>query len=226
MLVCVCVCVRACVQMMRRMCMGQCKDLQDVLHIQRFNARSYNFLSNVVNYLATIEPELANAIMKKDWELVDGAFRGFLMISDAMAGPNRENQKVIADTGIFDLCDRILARIRYEPVTPTDDQAEVWLANDYRQKIKTAVARTLSGFLEGVSSDELPNQMLALLNWNGLIDQMRECYTTWEVYKEVVCRLAYFACMNVDGRTHKHCTCGCAVCTCIAQDASNMHVSN
>ena len=169
--------------MMRRMCMGQCAELQDVLRFQRLNQSSYNFLSNVVNYLISIEPELENAIVKKDWEIVDGAFRAFSMIGDAMAGPNRENQKALSDssTGIFDLADRILARLRYKPVTENDKRAEVWLANDFRQKIKSAVARTLIGFLEGVSSDEIPNQMLALLNWSVLVDQMRECYTIWKV---------------------------------------------
>ena len=169
-------------QMMRRT--RPCAStLQDVLRSQRLNQSSYNFLLNVVQYLIYIEPELENSIVKKDWEIVDGAYRAFLMIGDAMEGPNRENQKALSDTstGIFDLSDRILTRLRYESVTENDKRAEVWLANDFRQKIKSAVARTLIGFLEGVSSDEIPNQMLALLNWSGLVDQMRECYTTWKV---------------------------------------------
>jgi hypothetical protein len=194
------------VQMMRRMCMGQCAELQDVLRFQRLNQSSYNFLSNVVNYLISIEPELENAIVKKDWDIVDGAFRAFLMIGDAMAGPNRENQKALSSTGIFDLADRILARLRYERVAKASAEldarrAEVWLANDFRHKIKSAVARTLIGFLEGVSSDEIPNQMLALLNWSGLVDQMRECYTTWKV-----CMPEAFASLrlsHVDGCVHK-----------------------
>ena len=43
------------------------------------------------------------------------------MLVDAMEGPNRENQEAVANTGIFDLCDRILARINFETYFEEDN---------------------------------------------------------------------------------------------------------
>ena len=40
------------------------------------------------------------------------------------------------------------------------------------RRIEQAVARLLQGFLEGVVDDTMPNQMLALLNWDGVVDQV------------------------------------------------------
>lgn len=38
------------------------------------------------------------------------------MLADAMRGPNLANQKAISETGIYDLCDRIFARIRFDHI--------------------------------------------------------------------------------------------------------------
>jgi hypothetical protein len=71
---------------MRRMCMGACKVLQDILRYQKLNLETSDFFLEAVSYLALLEPELSNAIYNKDFDLVDAAMRGFLMLGDAMSG--------------------------------------------------------------------------------------------------------------------------------------------
>ena len=140
-------------KMMRRMCMGQFKPLQDILRVQRLNHTSFDLLNEAVQYIKNLEPELKDAIQNGEFELVDGAVRGdvhvcvhaharmcvcvcvcepiylkslnmrahththtrtrtgFLMLADSCRGPNLDNQKVISDAGIYDLCDRLFARV-------------------------------------------------------------------------------------------------------------------
>jgi hypothetical protein len=125
---------------MRRMCMGQYRPLQDILREQRLNSTSIDFFGEAVAYIKNLEPEIKDAIHDGDFEIVEGAMRGFLMLADAMRGPNLGNQKAIAETGIFDLCDRIFARIRFEHVDPElDDQAWELKKNNYRCQLKSAV---------------------------------------------------------------------------------------
>ena len=146
------------IKMMRRMCMGHFTKLQDVLRDQRLNHASYCFLSEVVSYLECIEPELNNAFHRDDYAIIDGAVRGFLMLSDSMHGPNFENQKAIADTGIFDLCDRIFARIKFEKHETAEVAQNVARKNLWRSRLKSAVVTCLDAFLEGVQDDAIPNQ--------------------------------------------------------------------
>ena len=54
-----------------------------------------------------------------------------------IAGPNLENQKSIADTGVYDLCDRVLSRIRFEDVAHSlYNHDEVLQQNEFRSKLK------------------------------------------------------------------------------------------
>ena len=166
---------------MRRMCMGSFKPLQDILRAQQLNHISYDFFNEAVQYLKNLEPELKDAIIDGDFEIVDGAMRGFLMLADAMRGPNLENQKAIAETGIFDLCDRIFARIRFEHVDKkTLDKDAVKEQNEYRSALKSAAAEALSALVEGVQDEIITSQMLALLNWYGLVEQLKLCYQSYE----------------------------------------------
>ena len=61
---------------MRRMCMGQFKPLQDILRVQRLNHSSFDLLNEAVKYIKNLEPELKDAILNGEFELVDGAIRG------------------------------------------------------------------------------------------------------------------------------------------------------
>jgi len=125
---------------MRRMCMGQYRPLQDILREQRLNSTSIDFFSEAVGYIKNLEPEIKDAIHEGDFEIVEGAMRGFLMLADAMRGPNLGNQKAIAETGIFDLCDRIFARIRFEHIDVNlDDVPWELKKNDYRCQLKSSV---------------------------------------------------------------------------------------
>ena len=63
-------------KMMRRMCMGQFKPLQDILRTQRLNQSSVDLLNEAVQYLKNLEPELKEAIENGEFELVDCAVRG------------------------------------------------------------------------------------------------------------------------------------------------------
>ena len=80
------------------------------------------------------------------------------MLSDSMHGPNFENQKAIADTGIFDLCDRIFARIKFEKHETAEVAQNVARKNLWRSRLKSAVVTCLDAFLEGVQDDAIPNQ--------------------------------------------------------------------
>jgi len=83
---------------MRRMCMGQFRPLQDILRSQRLNHTSFDFFNEAVQYIKNLEPELKDCIHDGDFEVVDGAIRGFLMLADSMRGPNLDNQKAISET--------------------------------------------------------------------------------------------------------------------------------
>jgi hypothetical protein len=61
---------------MRRMCMGQFRPLQDILRVQRLNHSSFDLLNEAVKYIKNLEPELKDAILNGEFELVDGAIRG------------------------------------------------------------------------------------------------------------------------------------------------------
>jgi len=53
-----------------------------------------------------------NAIDRGEQMVPKAMLRCFLMLGDAMHGPNRSNQQSVSNTGIFDLSDRIMAKIR------------------------------------------------------------------------------------------------------------------
>ena len=176
---------------MRRFCMGQHKALQDILRKQRLNKHSINFLDEAVKYLKALEPELKASIRDGDTVTVEGAIRGFLMLSDAMRGPNHENQTTAANSGILDLGDRIFSKMQFEhparpkgqlpaPARPAQGDSleprdEVW-RNRLRSRLKLAVTTALLSFLEGVEDDEIPNQMLSTCQWSGMAVQMDACY--------------------------------------------------
>jgi len=108
----------AVMQFMRRSYLGQHKNMQDVLRVQRVNRETFNFFHEAVHYLTALEPDLRGAIATGDKQIAEAAIRGFLMLSDAMKGPNYENQKSIATSGILDLADRIFNKIKLEQSLP------------------------------------------------------------------------------------------------------------
>jgi len=74
--------------------------------------------------------------------------------------------------GIFDLCDRIFARIRFEHIEKSTPDREFELEkNVFRSNLKSAATEVLAALVEGVQDEVITNQMLALLNWyyNGLL---------------------------------------------------------
>ena len=169
---------------MRRMCMEQFRPLQDVLRTQPLNHSSFDFFNEAVEYLKNLEPELKSAILDNDFEIVDGAIRGFLMLADSMRGPNVDNQRAISQTGIFDICDRIFARIRFDCIDRNSKKSELdvklYSMNEYRSSLKCAVTSVLAALVEGVQDETIMGQMLSLLNWHGLVDQMKHCHETYE----------------------------------------------
>jgi hypothetical protein len=188
-------------KMMRRCCQDGC-ELQNVWRTQRLNAVSYNFFVEAVAYLEAIMPDLKDAFdsgvmdpSSTTWKspLADSVMRGFLMLGDSMTGPNVQNQKVIAETGIFDLCDHIFNRIKFEHFNgllhdehSTDKNNATVLAheakdrikakNELKSRLKLAVTRCLEGFLGGVQDDGIVKPMISKLNWEGVVEQMRSCY--------------------------------------------------
>jgi hypothetical protein len=184
------VCMTEVIKTMRRMCMGQHKALQDIIRVQKLNKVSYNFLEEVVAVLMALEPELLHAIEDHDSEVVEAGIRGFLMLADAMRGPNHENQASIAHTGLIDLGDRIFGKIHFEDLNGKtkarnrhrnrhgeDRRKEnaIW-RNRVRSRLKSAVASCLLTFLEGVESDDIPNMMLTTVQWTLIGAQMACCH--------------------------------------------------
>jgi hypothetical protein len=103
------------------------------------------------------------------------------MLADACRGPNLDNQKGISDTGIYDLCDRIFARTRFEHIDKsTADKELATKRNVYRSSLKSAAMEALSALVEGVQDELITDQMLALLQWHGLVDQIKQCYQSYD----------------------------------------------
>jgi DNA-binding protein Fis len=122
--------------------------------------------------------------------VVEAGIRGFLMLADAMRGPNHENQASIAHTGLIDLGDRIFGKIHFEDLNGKtkarnrhrnrhgeDRRKEkaIW-RNRVRSRLKSAVASCLLTFLEGVESDDIPNMMLTTVQWTLIGAQMACCH--------------------------------------------------
>jgi len=168
-------------KMMRRMCMGQYGALQDALRHQPLSQASINLFDQAVQYIQALEPELKDCITDGDFDVVEGATRGFLMLADAMRGPNHDNQLNISQSGIFDLCDRLFARIRIDHVEKeTKDKEWEQKKNVERSKLKCAITECLAAVLEGVTDDLIPQQMLMLLNWDGVVDQLKSMFMSYE----------------------------------------------
>jgi hypothetical protein len=188
-------------KMMRRCCQDGC-ELQNVWRIQRLNAISYNFFVEAVAYLEAIEPDLKDAFdsgvmdpNSQTWKspMADSVMRGFLMLGDSMTGPNVENQKVISETNIFDVCDHIFTWIKFEDFnvhlnhehSPNQNNAKglsqeakdrIKAKNELKSRLKLAITRFLEGFLGGIHDDSIVKQMISKLNWEGFGEQMQSCY--------------------------------------------------
>jgi len=168
--------------LMQHMCHGD-SVLDDVLRQQKLNQESYNFFVQTELYVEAIEPELRDAFFRHDFELVDAAICGLDLLSQSMHGPNLENQRVIADTAIFDLCNRVFARIKFEHrmvgknrtnERGGEDEQRIE-RNIRRSKLRVAALSCLDVFLEAVQEVSIIMQMLSLLNWDGVVAQLKEC---------------------------------------------------
>ena len=103
---------------MRRCCMGQHKDLQNIFRVQRINRVSHDFYQEAVQYLTVLEPDIKSAIKSDDGQTSSAFIQGFEMLSDSMKGPNYENKQSIVKTGIFNLADRVMGKINFETTDP------------------------------------------------------------------------------------------------------------
>eukprot|EP00960_Hanusia_phi_P030498 748658-Hanusia_phi.AAC.4 len=175
--------------MIRRLCMGQNKKLQDIFRMQSLNKVSYNFLDEAIKYQIVLEPELKEGIQKGDFVLVEAAIRGFLMLADSMHGPNYSNQESIAIADFFDLCDRILHKIRFEEIDKQSSMgrrksmAQVLPQevteeerNAVRSRLKLAVISCSFALLEGVQGEMLPQRMITTVSWAAMVFQMNSCF--------------------------------------------------
>jgi len=180
---------------MRRSCIGQHQDLQNVLRVQRVNRESFNFYQEAVQYISVLEPDIKSAIQTGDQQVTEAAIRGFLMLGDAMKGPNYDNQQALATSGILDLADRIMNKIKLDAHVPgarppktkknqiSDEGVEmpvtatvIYDRNKTRCRLKMAVLECLHSFLEGVVDNSIPMQMLSTVNWMAYASQMNDCY--------------------------------------------------
>lgn len=160
------------IKFLRGMCTVQFTPLQNLLREQRLNHETFDFISLVVQYLVQLEPELQQAFYRGDYSLVQNGIGAFRMLSDTMHGPNRDNQGCVADTGMFDLCDRVLARITSE--TPdselgvgkanlfgSDNSREALVdRNTLRSTLKLAITQCLAVMVEGRDDNKIPKQVI------------------------------------------------------------------
>lgn len=100
------------VKLIRMLCQGQHKGLQDILRRQLMNRESVDLFQECVKFLSAVEPVIKISIDRGVQMVPNAMTRCFLMLGDAMHGPNRSNQQSVSNTGIFDLADRIMAKIR------------------------------------------------------------------------------------------------------------------
>jgi len=100
------------VKLMRLMCAGQHRRLQDLLRVQVHNRESVDLYDEVVKYIAALEPGLKNSIDRGDDTCSSVVGQCFNTLADAMRGPNVSNQNAIASTAIFDLVDLIMLKLR------------------------------------------------------------------------------------------------------------------
>ena len=84
--------------------------------------------------------------------------------------------------GIFDLCDRILARINFND--GKDAEKEIVLAetakNLERHRVKLSITKCLSAFLEGVSEREALH-LLHQLDWSVIGSELISCFRIYEI---------------------------------------------
>lgn len=131
------------------------------------------------------------------------------MLADSMHGPNSANQEAISQTGIFDLGDRIFGKIRFEE--PKDDLEVEREKNIVRSRLKSAVTACLLAFLEGVTGDAIPQQMLQTVQWSSITCQMDHCFRIRENNAVMDSNMAtkeglnyYFLMKHVEHYDHNH----------------------
>uniref|UniRef100_A0A7S0Z297 Inositol 1,4,5-trisphosphate receptor n=1 Tax=Hemiselmis tepida TaxID=464990 RepID=A0A7S0Z297_9CRYP len=100
------------VKLMRLLCAGQHRRLQDLLRVQAHNRESVDLYDEVVKYISALEPGLKSSIDRTDDTCSSAVEQCFNTLADAMRGPNVANQNAIASTGIFDLVDLIMMKLR------------------------------------------------------------------------------------------------------------------
>ena len=75
----------------------------------------------------------------------------------------------------------IHTQIRFEHIDKsTRDKELAAKRNTYCSSLKSAATETLSALVEGVHDDVITEQMLALLQWHGLVEQIKHCYQCYE----------------------------------------------
>ena len=128
-------------KLIRMMCAGQYTPLQDILRQQPMNRESVDLFQECIKFLTAVEPVVKNAIDRGEQIVPKAMMRCFLMLGDAMHGPNRSNQQSVSNTGIFDLSDRIMAKIRVlEPEQHNGPSDETM---DFTFKSSTGMVRGL-----------------------------------------------------------------------------------
>lgn len=185
--------------MMQLMCAGDSK-ADDILRFQKFNLESFNLFSLTVSYLSEVAPEMKKALVRDHFEPLETMVCGLNFLFQGMrssTGPQIENQSVIADSGIFDVCDCILSTIRFEHRRDTAekmsqdgfkgaleafsaDHKRLQKRNQMRNKLRLAAISILDAFLEGVEVFQNVNQMLVRVNWKSVVERMTECYDMYQ----------------------------------------------
>lgn len=187
--------MRDVLSMMQLMCAGD-SELDDVFRVQKFNLESFNFLPQAVAYVSETAPEMKKALVRDHFELLEAMVSGLHFLCEVMrkpTGPHIENQRIIADSGVFDVCDCIFSTISFERRRDTAekiskhefkgaqeeisaDHERLQKRNQMRNKLRLAAISILDVFLEGVEVFQSVNQMLVRVNWKIVVERMKECY--------------------------------------------------
>ena len=115
-------------------------------------------------------PEMKKALVRDHFELLEAMVSGLHFLCEVMrkpTGPHIENQRIIADSGVFDVCDCIFSTISFERRRDTAekiskhefkgaqeeisaDHERLQKRNQMRNKLRLAAISILDVFLEGV----------------------------------------------------------------------------
>jgi hypothetical protein len=118
----------------QRLFIGQQRELQDMLRVQKLNRDSVNVLDECISSLGALIPFCSNVHIAKV------VIKGFEMFAEAMSGGNFTNQHDLAAGGVLDLADRVFSTLELKT-----DNKENWTSKGLNQSLRRSGFSQLFG---------------------------------------------------------------------------------